>query len=182
MTKEYAIGLDIETTGLEPDALILEIALVLFNSNLEEEKHITKTIYHPLNEIHARMGNYVADMHTKNGLLDEIKTLNPNQTLTTIEQELCDWIDEHTSGTPLPMLGSSIHFDRTLIEHQMPTLYNKFHYRSIDATSIKLAVEGILSREITPPATTGTTHRAYDDILASATTTKHYLDAYKTYA
>lgn len=65
MTKEYAIGLDIETTGLEPDALILEIALVLFNSNLEEEKHITKTIYHPLNEIHARMGNYVADMHTK---------------------------------------------------------------------------------------------------------------------
>ena len=179
METEYALGLDIETTGLEDDALILEVALVLFNSNLEEEKSISKTIYHPIEEVHNRMNEYVTNMHTENGLLDEIKTLNPNQTLALVEEELCDWIDENTSGNPLPMLGSSIHYDRTLVSLQMPKLYNKFHYRSIDATSVKLAAQGLATKEIEPFEPRGTTHRGHDDLLNSAAVVKHYFELYK---
>ena len=178
MTREYALGLDIETTGLENGALILEVALVLFDSNLNPVTHTSETIYHPIGEVYEAMGDYVTDMHTTNGLLEDIKNTNPEKTIRTVESNLCDWIAENTSGTPLPMLGSSIHFDRTLVSQQMPDLYEKFHYRSIDATSIKLAAQGLSATEIQAPEKIGTQHRGYDDLLDSANTVKHYLNHY----
>lgn len=178
MSNEYALGLDIETTGLETDALLLEVALVLFDANLNPVTHISETVYHPINDVYASMGDYVTNMHTTNGLLQDIEKTDPSRTLHAVENDLCDWIAEHTTGNPLPMLGSSIHFDRTIIENQMPNLYSKFHYRSIDATSVKLSVEALSSRPINEPEKIGTQHRGYDDLLSSAQTIKHYLNAY----
>ena len=180
MSREYALGLDIETTGLEDTALILEVALILFDSKLNSVAHTSETIYHPINEVYAAMGDYVTNMHTTNGLLEDIKNTDSEKTIHTVETHLCDWISENTSGAPLPMLGSSIHFDRTLVSQQMPDLYNKFHYRSIDATSIKLAAEGLSATEIQAPENIGTQHRGYDDLLNSANTIKHYLNHYET--
>lgn len=178
MSNEYALGLDIETTGLETDALLLEVALVLFDTNLNPVTHISETIYHPINDVYDSMGDYVTNMHTTNGLLQDIEKTDPSRTLRVVENDLCDWIAEHTTGNPLPMLGSSIHFDRTIIENQMPNLYSKFHYRSIDATSVKLSVEALSSRPINEPEKIGTQHRGYDDLLSSAQTIKHYLNTY----
>ncbi|ANE09035.1 exonuclease domain-containing protein [Corynebacterium glutamicum] len=139
--KPAYIGLDIETTGLDPhNDSILEVGVGFFDTNLNlihvtsqvigyDQKYFTKMVH--------SMPEVVKEMHTKNGLIDDILT-SDNPRRREVEDSLCDLIDEYTDEQ-LPMLGSSITFDRSFLDEYMPKLHQRFHYRSLDATSAKFA-------------------------------------------
>ena len=73
------------------------------------------------------------------------------------------------------MCGNSVCQDRRFLAVYMPELERFFHYRALDVTSIKIALQ--LWRLDCPLFDKGAeSHRALDDVRASLMECKHYQD------
>lgn len=152
------VGLDVETTGLNPRKdWLLEVGVVLFDDSLWPlssrtwliqptawkgfTKSFPETWFREVMKIFTETWSpEVREMHTANGLINEIIT-DPGalHSIHEAEQEIIEFLEEH-NATGLPMLGSSVSFDRSFLAVKMPDLLAAFSHRSVDATSVKLAV------------------------------------------
>lgn len=140
--KLFALGIDVETTDLDIDTLdLLEVGITAYDDNLNQINAAEATIHHDLGDL--RMNGTVAMMHTESGLLRDVE--DSTMSLQQAEEQLCGWLDnlmkKHTPDHAPYVLGSSITFDRNVLAKYMPELYAKLHYRSIDATTVKLLAE-----------------------------------------
>lgn len=187
------IGLDIETTGLDPHTdLILELGIVLFNADLAPIARRSWITAGPrfIEYLARDMDPVVVEMHTASGLLFDIDA-GVGVAPLEAERKAIAFLEEH-DAVGWPMLGSSVTFDRGFLARRMPGLLDAIHYRSLDASSVLLAREAVtppaawpLARQIIMAEATsrhlgyrrelGITrpiihHRAVDDILVSAAT------------
>lgn len=167
-TKERTIlmWLDLETTGLdEKTGRILEYAAVFTDLELNDLAAIEGII--PQDFVRAKqvMNDFVLDMHTKNGLLEELAQSGNNDyntTLTLAEGKLLGVLESlQDENTIFVIAGSSVRFDRDWIEEHMPTLENALHYRQLDVSSYKVGFPEIFGTE------TSDAHRAMPDIRES---------------
>lgn len=158
MSSEIAfIGIDTETTGLDPvNDHLLEIAVVAFDRNLRPLAAFGSLFLTPETEtIIATRGEGVheipREMHEKTGLWDELQSLareTPGEELAWYDAMLCEELDDwfEAFGTPerkLPILGSSVHFDRRFMETRLPRLLSRFSHRHIDPSSDLQAIAGV---------------------------------------
>ncbi|ALC05939.1 hypothetical protein CDES_07650 [Corynebacterium deserti GIMN1.010] len=136
--KPAFIGLDLETTGLDAHSgAILEVGIIIFDADLMPIA-ARSWLTNELVEKEAIVSAPVVEvMHEESGLWEDLKT-GHTQPLRQVEAEASAWILE-AGANKLPMLGSSVTFDRTWLDHHMPNLHRMFHYRSLDATSVLLA-------------------------------------------
>ena len=173
MAKEL-VWIDLEMTGLNPQIhKIIEIATIITDSELNI---IAKG---PDLEINAsddelnKMNAYVKDMHTKSGLIDEVR--KSSLTIRDAEIETLEFINEHIKAkNKPPVCGNSIGTDRRFLDAQMNDLENRFHYRVVDVSSIKeLANRWYpdVNRNIPSKAEN---HRALEDIIESIEELKYY--------
>ena len=168
--KLFALGIDVETTDLDIDTLdLLEVGIIAYDENLNQISNTEVTIHHDLDDL--RMNGMVAIMHTDNGLLRHVEASTVS--LQQAEAQLCDWLDDlmdtHPSDRAPYVLGSSITFDRNVLATRMPEFYARLHYRSIDATTVKLLAEttGVdIDVEHTDHRTLGDIRRSMDIIRA----------------
>jgi len=115
----------------------------------------------------------VTDMHTKSGLLEQIRLSSIH--LEEATQVTLDFIMEHVKKPrSVPLCGNSIGTDRRFLDAYMPEIENFLHYRSIDVSTAKE-----LARRWNPAVLKGvpqkeTSHRALDDIRESITELRHY--------
>lgn len=156
MSSEIAfIGIDTETTGLDPvNDHLLEIAVVAFDRNLRPLGAFGALLITPeVEPIIATRGEGLhevpREMHEKTGLWDELQSLAREalETLEWYDDSLSDCLDEwfEMFGTPerkLPILGSSVHFDRRFMETRLPKLLSRFSHRHIDPSSDLQAIAG----------------------------------------
>lgn len=171
------IGIDIETTGLdERSEEILEIGAVLFDDQLNEVDHVQ--VVAPTaggwNRVHGgQLDEFIVDMHTKSGLIDDILAMDApsSRGLDEVIGTIREW--NARLGGRQPMMGSSVHFDRAFLKEHLRDLHDLFTYRNIDASSFMLLAK------ITDPAKgqraldlrqATATHRTIDDVRASADT------------
>lgn len=172
------IGIDIETTGLNPRMdQILEIGVVLFNEKLEPDAdaQILAVDRLGLKRCHDRaLDPYVLDMHTKSGLLEEIDQVEwdddtTEESIAGLIRIVASW--HEMLGGKQPMLGSSVHFDREFLKVHLPELEALFSHRNIDASSLReyaKVVDPDKYADLEATFTQRTTHRAVDDVMASA--------------
>jgi oligoribonuclease (3'-5' exoribonuclease) len=141
--------LDVETTnvwGSTPAPYLLEAALIVTDGDLQElgrtstvirrEPEFTRSIILGAHE-RAR------DMHTENGLFDELERGNGRR-LRDAELLLIGLVAQCCRGveTPLVWAGASPGaLDRPILRRDMPRLYGLFHYRTLDVSALKLALE-----------------------------------------
>lgn len=156
MSEIAFLGLDTETTGLDPvNDHLLEIAVVAFNRNLRPLASFGAFFATPeTEEIIATRGEGLheipREMHEKTGLWDEIQAYRADQGLTPLgdyDTLLTGGIDEwfEMLGTPerkLPILGNSSHFDRRFLETRLPNLLGKFSHRHIDPSGLLETMKG----------------------------------------
>jgi oligoribonuclease len=159
---------DIETTGLI-DAEIVEVGVILTRGHDLDEIARTSTLTRPdhmqVEEVLALMDDFVVNMHRTSGMLAEYTAEGaPIRTYTEADLLLADFLTEHVPDGVKPYLGgSSITFDRSLLEPNMPDFYRLLHYRSIDMTAVSLFVSSALG--FMPEVSTGATaHRALGDL------------------
>ncbi len=161
-------------TGLEPARhVIVEIATIITDDQLEIVAEGPDLVVHADEVQLSEMDDFVTDMHTKSGLLEQIRLSSIH--LEEATQVTLDFIMEHVKKPrSVPLCGNSIGTDRRFLDAYMPEIENFLHYRSIDVSTAKE-----LARRWNPAVLKGvpqkeTSHRALDDIRESITELRHY--------
>lgn len=130
------VWLDLEMTGLNHEIdVILEIATVVTNKNLEIiDKGPNLAIHQPESKL-VQMDDWCIKTHTNSGLVNRVReskvTLEHAELLTL--EFIKKWIPEKQS----PLCGNSIGTDRRFMFKYMPKLESYFHYRVVDVSTIK---------------------------------------------
>lgn len=141
--SEYLV-LDIETEGLDPTKhSILEVGAIAVGSKLEEVAHFDECAIGATPR--AELSEFIRNMHTKSGLLDEIERCIDGgvaQTESDLDACLATWIlaQGYTPGKVV-LAGNSVHFDSGFLRARMPKTAALLHYRIFDI--------GALGRELT---------------------------------
>jgi oligoribonuclease len=108
----------------------------------------------------------VAEMHSRSGLIDEVKASAVD--VETAEMMVLDYIGAHVKQPKTaPLAGNSIATDRSFIARDMPKLDSFLHYRMIDVSSIKELCRRWYPRIYFGQPTKGLAHRALADIHES---------------
>lgn len=174
MSTPAIVCIDLETTGLDYDkCCILEVGIVVADADampIWSEAWMVE----PLTNL-SEVGEFVQDMHTRNGLWDDLKDpAKRNYLLGEAEQDILDWLDTLLlEPGKFPMFGSSIGFDRRFLSIHMPRLEAWFHYRNIDMSTIKEAARMWRpDLKWKPPATKA--HRSVDDCESTLDEARYY--------
>lgn len=171
--NDRLVWIDCEMTGLDlgADALI-EVAALVTDFELNVLGEGVDVVIKPPQEAIDQMDEFVRNMHTVSGLLEE---LDNGITLREAEEQVLSYIKEHCpDGSRPPLAGNTVATDRAFLQRDMPELESFLHYRIVDVSSIKE-----LSRRWYPrayfnsPPKTGN-HRALADIQESIEELRYY--------
>ena len=171
--NDRIIWIDCEMTGLdlEQDALV-EIAVVVTDGELNPLDDGIDVIIKPPSEAVAGMGEYVRNMHTTSGLINE---WDGGVTLAEAEAQVLAYLRKHVPvAGKAPLAGNSVATDKMFLERDMKELVAFMHYRIVDVSSIKeLARRWYPRVYFAAPAKHGG-HRALADILESIDELRYY--------
>ncbi|MHA0288224.1 oligoribonuclease [Mycobacterium sp. C3-094] len=172
--RDELVWIDCEMTGLDlgSDRLI-EIAVLVTDSELNILGDGIDVVIHAEEDALTSMVDVVTQMHTKSGLIDEVRTSTID--LATAETMALDYIREHVKqAKTAPLCGNSIATDRGFLARDMPKLDDYLHYRMIDVSSIKELCRRWYPRIYFGQPEKGLTHRALADIHESIRELKYY--------
>lgn len=174
--SDRIIWIDCEMTGLSlrTDALV-EVAALVTDFELTVLGDGIDVVIKPPADAIAQMDEFVRDMHTTSGLLDE---LDAGVSLGEAQSLVLDYVRQFVpEPRKAPLGGNSVATDRGFLARDMPDLEAHLHYRIIDVSSIKE-----LSRRWYPrvyfnaPKKAGG-HRALADIKESIAELRYYREA-----
>jgi oligoribonuclease len=171
--SDYLVWIDCEMTGLnvEKDCLV-EIAVVVTDSELNVLDPGLDLVIKPNPESLANMGEFVTEMHTTSGLINEF---DAGHDLATAERMVLEYVQRWVSDPrQAPLAGNSIGTDRMFINRYMPTLDGFLHYRNIDVSSIKELTRRWFPKVYFQLPKKDGGHRALADILESIKELKYY--------
>lgn len=165
------VWLDLEMTGLDENTcVILQVAMVITDPNLRVLAEIDLPIWQPESAL-SSMIPVVRSMHTKNSLLDRVRT--SEYSLVQAEWELLNILTHHVGYKKGVLAGNSIYVDRRFLERYMPTFAGYLHYRQIDVSSLKLIAQGWYGQKGKAPKKPST-HTALEDIKESIEELSYY--------
>ncbi len=168
------VWMDLEMTGLDHTSdVIVEIATLVTNDDLEIIAEGPDLVVHATDEQLAAMDPFVVEMHTRSGLLDQIKASTIS--LEEAGAATLSFIKEHVPvERSVPLCGNSIGTDRRFLDAYLPEIENYLHYRSIDVSSVKeLVKRWYPSVDVNRQRGHGS-HRALDDIRESVREMVYY--------
>lgn len=190
------VFVDLETSGLDPQLdRIVEIAWTYADEKLRRLMDTSHTPVQPVGAALDRINSTpeVLDMHTRTGLLDELKKpdLPLLQSVETVICEELDAINERyqrylTTLTPeqridpamtpkmeFVLAGKNVHFDKGFIDRYMPRLSSRLSHRVFDQTSLRYLLEALgISVNLVPAGDVAgglVEHRAAFDVELSYT-------------
>lgn len=177
LTTAKYIWLDLETSGLDPDAeVILEVAAIVTDADLDELDRF-KSVLTVNEKDRGRLEQRLADngilgMHTSNGLVEAC--VSGGLRIDAIDGRLAALAERFAWEHGKPILaGSSIHFDHSFVTRDLPDFAERLHHRLRCISALKLAFEDALGEPF--PSGTGN-HRAMSDIESSLATARRYQD------
>ena len=168
------VWMDLEMTGLDHTSdVIVEIATIITDDQLEIVAEGPDLVVHATEEQLAAMDPFVVDMHTRSGLLDQIKASTIS--LEEAGAKTLEFIKQHVpEERSVPLCGNSIGTDRRFLDAYLPDIENYLHYRSIDVSSVKeLVKRWYPDIDVKRPRGQGS-HRALDDIRESIREMAYY--------
>jgi oligoribonuclease len=171
--NEYMVWIDCEMTGLDLDKdELVEVAVIITDSELNIVHKGFEVVINPSSAALENMGEFVTQMHTNSGLIEEIPH---GVTLEEAEQQVLAYINEHVpEGSKPPMAGNSIGTDRAFIDKYMPLVDERLHYRNIDVSSLKELARRWYPRVYFNSPTKDGGHRALADITESIRELDYY--------
>lgn len=168
------VWLDMEMTGLNPDSdRIIELAMVVTNSNLEVIAEAPTWVVHQPDAVLDGMDEWNRNTHKRSGLIERVKASILSD--ADVEAQALDFLHRYVPVRTSPMCGNSICQDRRFMARYMPKLEEWFHYRNLDVSTLKE-----LCKRWKPELAKGLKkhgrHEALADILESIDELKYYRD------
>ncbi|MFM8926588.1 MAG: oligoribonuclease [Rhodoluna sp.] len=170
---EYLVWIDCEMTGLDPEKdCLVEIAVVLTDLELNPVDSGLDIVIKPRPDSLAGMGDYVRNMHTTSGLINEFDS---GLSLEEAESRVLEYIKKYIPTPKIaPLAGNTIGTDRMFIAKYMPNLDAHLHYRNIDVSTIKELAKRWFQRAYFQAPKKEGGHRALADILESIEELRYY--------
>ena len=167
------IWVDLEMTGLDVQTdVILEIASVITDSQLNIIERGPHFIIHQPDELLDIMHKEVVGMHKKSGLIQEVK--RSTVTIERAEKETLEFYKKHCDPNTALLAGNSVWQDKNFLKKYMPSLVNFCYYRILDVSSIKEVIQRWYPNDKRNEYKKKETHRALEDILESICELKHF--------
>ncbi len=170
--------MDLEMTGLDPSRhVIVEIATLLTDDNLELIAEGPDLVVRATEAELSEMADVVVQMHTKSGLIDQIRSSTIS--LAEAGAETLAFLRSHIpTERTVPLCGNSIGTDRRFLSVHLPEIEDFLHYRSVDVSTLKE-----LAKRWNPAILGGAPrkaegHRALDDIRESVEELRYYRESF----
>ena len=160
-------------TGLDVtrDALI-EVAVVITDADLNIVDPGIDLLITPPAEALEGMNDFVRQMHTSSGLLDELPS---GTTMKDAQQQVLDYIRRFVPTPKKALLaGNSVGTDKMFLEANMPLVIDHLHYRLVDVSSIKELAKRWYRKAFEEAPVKHGGHRALADILESIQELEYY--------
>ena len=160
-------------TGLDVtrDALI-EVAVVITDADLNIVGPGIDVLITPPAEALEGMNDFVRQMHTSSGLLDELPS---GTTMEDAQQQVLDYIRRFVPTPKKALLaGNSVGTDKMFLEANMPLVIDHLHYRLVDVSSIKELAKRWYRKAFEEAPVKHGGHRALADILESIQELEYY--------
>lgn len=175
--SQLMVWVDVETTGLNArQELPLELGIVVTNTDGIIIAQKSSLVFDHRWQTRLELAEpIVREMHEKSGLLADLKqgshdvSVFKTHRVEKIDNEFYDWLTVTLGMTAKihPMCGSTINFDRSFLEQHFPLLYEFFHHRNIDVSSVKNLCEKLNPEVFAKKVTMKGNHRVLNDIAAS---------------
>ena len=174
MTQNAAnlIWIDLEMTGLDTqNDLIIEIATIVTDSELNELAEGPMLAIHQSDAIMGEMDEWNTNQHGKSGLTERVK--NSRLTVQDAERETLEFLRKYVPKGASPMCGNSICQDRRFMARLMPELEDFFLYRNLDVSTLKELAKR-WSPDVAKSVVKSGAHLALDDTRDSIDELRHY--------
>lgn len=171
--KGPLVWIDCEMTGLDPkvDELV-EISVVITDSDLRPLDAGIDLIIKPSDEALEQMNDFVRDMHTTSGLLEELASgLELAEAEHIALEYIKKFVPEQNTGS---LAGNSVGQDKLFLLEYMPQIVDHLHYRIIDVSTIKELAKRWYPRVYACAPKKNGGHRALADILESIQELEYY--------
>lgn len=166
------IWIDMEMSGLLPDSdRILEIAVVITNSNLETVAEGPVVVVHQTDEVLTGMDAWNRATHGRSGLTERVRAATIDD--AAAESLVIDFLAQYVRPGKSPMCGNSICQDRRFMARWMPRLEAFFHYRNLDVSTLKELAKR-WNPEVHRSFEKKSRHEALADVYESIAELQHY--------
>lgn len=174
--KHPLVWIDCEMTGLDPKRHeLVEVAVVITDSDLNIVGPGLDVVIAPSDGALEQMDDFVTNMHTESGLIDE---LADGLTLGDAEEQVLEYIKTYVPDEQSAALaGNSVGQDRLFLLEYMPKVTEHLHYRVIDVSTIKELAKRWYPRVYACAPEKHGGHRALADILESIQELVYYREA-----
>lgn len=160
-------GLDVER-----DALI-EVAVVVTDGDLRIVDPGMDVLITPPAGALENMNDFVRNMHTSSGLLEDLETSAVSMEEAT--EQVLSYIKRFVPQEGKALLaGNSVGTDKMFLEANMPSVVEHLHYRLVDVSSIKELAKRWYRAAFTESPDKHGGHRALADILESIQELEYY--------
>lgn len=174
VNQDRILWLDVETSGTSPESdELLEVGAIVTDmaGNFPTRPFSMLCEISNLSQVIASSDEAVRNMHESSKLWNDLWS-EETFSRRTVDRELSSYILEYSYGERIYMGGNSITLDRQFVRANLPISYSLISYRSVDVTSISLAVQ---SNSSIPGYEKTKEHRALADVYDSIEEYKHYL-------
>ncbi|SIT73448.1 oligoribonuclease [Microbacterium sp. RU33B] len=174
--NDRLVWIDCEMTGLDLDAdELVEIAVVVTDFELRLLDPGFQVVIKPDDSALEHMNDFVREMHTASGLIEEIP-----HGVSAAEAEFLalEYIQRFVPQEgKAPLAGNTIGTDRMFLAKYMPRIDRWLHYRNVDVSSVKELSRRWYPRAYIHAPAKGGGHRALADILESIRELGYYRQA-----
>ncbi|KKP29733.1 MAG: Oligoribonuclease [candidate division TM6 bacterium GW2011_GWF2_30_66] len=174
MTRDKnLIWIDLEMTGLNPQKdVILEIACVITDSQLNVLDSGIEFVIHQSEENLGLMCKEVQEMHQKSGLTARVRA--SKIMLDQAQVQLFEYFKRYCDPKTALIAGNSVWQDRNFLVKYMPNLVDYCHYRLLDVSAIKEVVSRWYPESAYKKFEKSENHRAMQDVIGSINELEHF--------
>jgi len=177
MTAWSLLWVDLETTGLDENDPLLEIAGIITDEKLNPMSDFNAVAYFDRDSL--PIDPFVLAMHDESGLWDECIRQNPRMGTRQVLDQFESWLIECGLGGGFVLCGSGVsHFDARWLDHHSPMIAAKRAYYTIDVGSVRR----LFTPHIAGPELGEKAHRAVDDIDSHLEEAQWYVEAMRRLA
>jgi oligoribonuclease len=159
---------------------LLEIAVIVSDSDLQNIRHGPNIIIHQPASVLAGMNDWCKNMFgwTEDGKCVPGRlahdSLNSTVTEAEAQRQIIDFVSQHVEPGKGLLSGNSVHADKRFLEAYMPEFMKYLHYRILDVSTVKELCSRWYPEVFARAPPKAYKHRALDDIEASIDELKYY--------
>jgi oligoribonuclease len=171
------VWIDLEMTGLDPDAeVIVEVAVIVTDGRLEQLEEGPDLVVQAPPDVLDGMDPVVVRMHAASGLTEAVRA--SRLTAAEAEEQVLDfvrrWVPQPRTA---PLAGNSVHADRAFLRRHMPALEAYVHYRNVDVSTVKELARRWYPEALENAPRKNGGHRALADIRESIEEMRYWREA-----